>query len=147
MRSMLEEKTAFSERLNLALESSLPNVPPKGQGRQYFVAKIFGVSQPAARKWLEGEGFPKLEQCIYIAKKLNLGIEWLVTGRGGMRMTTPGVKVADQLEQAISLCMQMPHDLQEQWLDYGKYLLGQKEQKSGQKEEKPQGRRPATISK
>jgi transcriptional regulator with XRE-family HTH domain len=76
-------KSAFSSRLNEALDDA--GVPPKFDGRQVAVAKMFGVSQKGARKWLEGEGLPTLEKCIEIATRLNVHVEWLATGRGPKR--------------------------------------------------------------
>ena len=78
--SVLHEKEGFANRLNEALTDSA--YPVKGENRQAIVGKIFGVTQKAARKWLEGEGMPTLERCIFIAKQLEVQFEWLMTGRG-----------------------------------------------------------------
>lgn len=56
-------------------------IPPKDHGRQVTLAKIFGVSQKGARKWLEGEGFPTTETAIKIATWAGVQFEWLMTGR------------------------------------------------------------------
>ena len=71
----VDEKMNFSVRLNAALDGSPLGIPPKGDGRQVLVAKLFGVGQKSARKWMEGEGFPELEKCIIIAKKLSVSFE------------------------------------------------------------------------
>lgn len=71
---------AFAARLNEALDDK--RVPPKGQGRQQAVGRIFGVSQKAARKWLEGEGRPKGERAAEIAVRLGVSYDWLMTGKG-----------------------------------------------------------------
>ncbi len=73
-------KTAFATRINLVAD--ILEIPPKGDNRQQLLGKMFGVSQEAARKWLAGESLPQMEKCIEIAKKSNVSIEWLLTGRG-----------------------------------------------------------------
>lgn len=78
-----EQEKRFSERLNKALDEI--GVPPKGKGRQTTVAKMFGVSQKGARKWLEAEGMPEPKRLEQIAKKCGVNIEWLWGGRGPMR--------------------------------------------------------------
>lgn len=83
---MADSKT-FAARFNRALDE-LPRdlrPPPKGAGRQQFVAKMFRVSQKGARKWLEGEALPRLSRIPQIAKKCGVNGEWLLTGQGSMR--------------------------------------------------------------
>lgn len=74
------EKQLFSERLNHALD--IYGVPQKGKGRQISVAKMFGVSQKGASKWLEGQAFPETERLVIIAGRLNVNVQWLITGKG-----------------------------------------------------------------
>jgi transcriptional regulator with XRE-family HTH domain len=77
----------FADRLNLALDQ-LPHglrPPEKGRGRQLHVAKMFGVSQKGARKWLEGEALPHTSRLLKIAARCGVSGEWLLTGRGTMR--------------------------------------------------------------
>lgn len=73
-------KQQFADRLNELLDDS--GVPRKFGGRQGIVGKMFGVGQKGARKWLEGEGLPKLETCIEMATRFGVHLEWLMTGRG-----------------------------------------------------------------
>lgn len=76
-----EVKSAFAQRLNeLCAESD--DIPKKYEGIQVALGKRFGVSQKAARKWLEGEGMPTFAKCIEIAKWGKVHTEWLLTGRG-----------------------------------------------------------------
>jgi len=76
----LEDKKAFSKRLDHALD--LYGIPPKGKGRQVIVAKIFGVSQKAVNKWLEGISLPDTMRIAVIAEKLKVNVEWLTYGSG-----------------------------------------------------------------
>lgn len=75
-----QQRLAFSKRLNHALD--LNKVPRKGKGRQVTVAKMFGVSQKGASKWLEGQAYPDIQKMAVIAKKLNVSVEWLTYGDG-----------------------------------------------------------------
>ncbi len=78
-----DPKEEFARRLNAALDAA--GVPPKGRGRQVTVAKMFGVSQKGARKWLVGEALPTTKRIALIAKRLGVRGEWLLTGQGPMR--------------------------------------------------------------
>lgn len=44
------------------------------------------VSQPSVYKWKSGEGLPTLDNAIQLAKKANVPVEWLLTGRGPKRL-------------------------------------------------------------
>lgn len=76
----LEDRLAFSKRLDHALD--LFGIPPKGKGRQVQVGKLFGVSQKAASKWLEGLSLPDTMRIAVIAEKLKVNVEWLTYGSG-----------------------------------------------------------------
>ena len=76
------EKRKFSDRLNQALDRA--GFPSKGDGRQNAVGKEFKVTQKGARKWLEGEGIPHTKRLPAIAARLQVTVEWLLTGDGPM---------------------------------------------------------------
>ena len=137
MAGMLrDEKKEFSKRLHIALESSRAGGGRRRPYTQESVGRIFGVSQKGARKWLKGEGLPKMEQCIVIAKKLDVAIEWLMKGEGPMRMTNPGVKAASMAEAVLEIWMMMPPEVQQEWLDFGQFLLDKRKEKKKPKEQK-----------
>lgn len=75
-----QDKIAFSKRLDHALD--LYGVPPKGKGRQVTLGKMFGVSQKAANKWLEGISLPDTMRIAVIADLLKVNVEWLTYGTG-----------------------------------------------------------------
>jgi transcriptional regulator with XRE-family HTH domain len=136
-----DEKKEFSKRLHIALESS--GASGGGRHRPYTqesVGKMFGVSQKGARKWLKGEGFPKTEQCIAIAKKLDVALEWLMTGKGPMRMTNPGVEAASMAEAVLDVWMMMSPEVQQEWLDFGQWLLDKRKEKKNPKEQTARAR-------
>ena len=80
-----KEKTRqdFALRLNKALDAA--GYPPLNKGRQVTVAKDFGVSQEAARKWVSGESVPTTTRTTEIAQKLKVNTEWLLSGHGAMK--------------------------------------------------------------
>lgn len=76
-----DEKQLFSKRLNLVLDKA--GIPPKGKGRQGILAKMFGVSDKGARKWIEGESIPSTTKLPVIVKKFKdtgVTVEWLLSG-------------------------------------------------------------------
>ncbi len=80
----------FAVRLNEALDDI--SVPPKGDGRQHYVGKLFNVQQSAARRWLEGMAMPRPALFQTIADKLNVRVEWLMFGLGPKRLSDPDRK-------------------------------------------------------
>ncbi|WP_414446838.1 helix-turn-helix domain-containing protein [Burkholderia sp. 22PA0099] len=75
----IDERQAFSDRLNLVLDDA--GYPPKGSGRQNQLAKDWGLSQKGVRKWLEGEGVPETTRLVEMSKRYGVSFEWLATGR------------------------------------------------------------------
>jgi SOS-response transcriptional repressor LexA len=88
-------RAQFSARLNKALDEG--GYPALNKGRQVLVAKNFGVSQEAARKWVSGESIPATTRATEIARELKVNYEWLIGGQGPMRQqqanTEPGPDV------------------------------------------------------
>lgn len=91
--SMESDKIKFAKRLNEVCDDLL--IPPKGKARQTTVARTFGVSQEAARKWLEGESIPRYETLLAMAEYFRVYSEWLFTGRGPKNINTPQVVISD----------------------------------------------------
>lgn len=89
-----KDRVAFAQRLNQALDEA--GFPPKNSGRQTKAAKLWGLSQKGARKWLEAEAMPDTHRVPMIVRKLNglapdlppIREEWLLFGRGPMRETS-----------------------------------------------------------
>lgn len=78
---MKTARMAFSLRLlELCAEHGL-----KERGRQADLAKLCKVTQPAVKKWLDGDSLPGLEHCMTLATWANVCFEWLMTGRGPKR--------------------------------------------------------------
>ncbi len=83
--SMKEDltKQGFAKRFNAALDNI--GIPPKYKGREKATAKLFGVSQKGARKWIEGEALPKTSRLVSMVKPegpLKTTVEYLLRGAG-----------------------------------------------------------------
>lgn len=90
------EKIAFSARLNEALDDL--RAPEKYKGRQKKVVDLIAeeggkVSQKGARKWLECEAIPAMDNLVRLARAVKVSLEWLATGRGPKR---PGSDLSDE---------------------------------------------------
>jgi transcriptional regulator with XRE-family HTH domain len=73
--------TTFAARLNEVCDDmKLPL-----HGRQTLLAKKFGVTQGATKKWLTGEGYPTMDKLIAICEWSDVNINWLTMGRGPKR--------------------------------------------------------------
>lgn len=94
-------KRDFSNRLHELCNNK--EVPV--QGRQTAVAKIFKISQEAARKWLEGESIPTFERQDQICEWGSVNYEWLMRGKGP-KYRDAAIYITDD-PQIIHVCRQM----------------------------------------
>ena len=85
-------KAQFGERLTYALLIS-----PLGSGKnrenlasvlsQEMIRRGHNVTYMAVRKWLAGESVPSIEKLADIADLANCSVDYLIHGKGPMRMT------------------------------------------------------------
>ena len=94
-------KRDFSNRLHELCNDKEMSV----QGRQTAVAKIFKISQEAARKWLEGESIPTFERQDQICEWAKVNYEWLMRGNGPKYKDSTVYMTTDP--QIIHVCKQM----------------------------------------
>ncbi len=80
---MTTPSEAFAERLRYMLDRA---DFPAGRGRTGALADRCAVSRETARKWLTGLALPELARIIELAKDFDASFEWLVTGRGSVRL-------------------------------------------------------------
>jgi transcriptional regulator with XRE-family HTH domain len=73
-------RTAFSKRLRAALVAS-PLAPPDPRAWRGWMAKRYGVSTEAVRKWLSALSIPEMTTLTAIALDLHVAVEHLLTGR------------------------------------------------------------------
>lgn len=57
----------------------------KDRATQTTAARLAGVEQPTVSDWNKPGRGPELKNAIQLAKKLNVCVEWIYTGEGGMR--------------------------------------------------------------
>jgi|LakMenEpi03Aug12_release.lakeMendotaPanAssembly.Ray.scaffolds.fasta_scaffold355579_2 hypothetical protein len=75
--SSVDIKREFSFRLRVSLLDKWP-----GERMQAVWAKSLGVSAPTLSEWLNGLKMPSTEKLIEICLLLEVGVEWLATGKG-----------------------------------------------------------------
>ena len=97
----------FAARLVRACDAH-PECPRLHQGRQVWLKKRlseegFPVSTEAIRKWLSGEGRPKHEKVIPLAKVLNVSASWLSLGAAKLAPVTPPDNATKAAEEAPCL--------------------------------------------
>jgi len=77
-----DTRLAFAERLiEICTEKGL-----KAHGRQAALARLLKVTQPAVKKWFDGDAIPDTDKIIDLAVWGNVCFEWLITGRGPKRI-------------------------------------------------------------
>lgn len=47
-----------------------------------LLSRQFGISQPSAKRWLEGDNYPDTGKIVELAEWTNTSVDWLLTGRG-----------------------------------------------------------------
>lgn len=79
---MKDARLAFAERLvEICTENKL-----RPHGRQAALARMLKITQPAVKKWFDGESIPDTEKIIELATWAGVCFEWLMTGRGPKRI-------------------------------------------------------------
>lgn len=83
-------------------------------GRQTALARRFGVTQGATKKWLNGDGYPNIDKIVAICQWAGVNVNWLIMGAGPKRTDVVETKVLI-LGEAIAA---MPKSDREQVLDF-----------------------------
>lgn len=95
------ERDDFSKRLNQLLDKV--GAPPKGKGRQGWLAAEFKVTQKGARKWLEGEAIPTHTRLSEMAKRWTVDFNWLATGQeDALQRPAPVVETSKEIKRLIA---------------------------------------------
>lgn len=81
--------TAFAARLAEICQSK----GLKPHGRQAGLARVLTsldrpITQPAIKKWFDGEALPDMDKFILLATWGGVHLEWLMTGRGPKQINT-----------------------------------------------------------
>ncbi len=82
-----QERTAFSERLQQALQNAEYSPSSPTQLAREFNMRFSGnpVTVHAARKWLQGESIPTQEKLRALASWLDVPADWLRFGNADVR--------------------------------------------------------------
>jgi transcriptional regulator with XRE-family HTH domain len=87
---------------------------------QVAAAKLGRVTQPAARKWAEG-GLPDVDKIIDIAQRLDVSLDWLLTGEGPKR--PPKYSEGDpHFEQMLDIWANIDADTRRRLVDFAAIL-------------------------
>ena len=62
---------------------------------QADLARRMPVTQPSVADWESGRKVPNMKNLVRLAKLLDVGFEWLSTGRGEMRPPPPALSVSE----------------------------------------------------
>ena len=84
---MKDARIAFAERLSEVCSDK--GLRPHGRQAamvRNLKARGIDVTQPAVKKWFDGEVIPDTDKCIEIAIWGDVCFEWLMTGRGPKRI-------------------------------------------------------------
>lgn len=87
----------FGERLSRLLEE-----PPFTGMTGRDIAKRLGVTEPMLSNYRSGKKLPAMKKAILLAIKLNVCVDWLLTGRGAKR---PGAPNPDEDGNTITFDM------------------------------------------
>lgn len=79
----------FAERFRYACQLARAPVTMEALGR------YLGVSTTMAWNYTNGEKLPSMDKAVEIAVKLQVCVEWLLTGRGPLQPPKPAVDVLD----------------------------------------------------
>lgn len=60
-------------------------------------AALLGITQPSVWEWAAPGGSPSLENAIVLGRRLNVCVEWILTGRGPKRPGPPMEPAAEAL--------------------------------------------------
>jgi transcriptional regulator with XRE-family HTH domain len=109
----IQARLAFAQRLHEICEDrKLPQ-----RGRQTALAKRFGVSYQAVKKWLDGVGYPNTDLVVSIAEWGEVNVNWLLQGIGpkrGERIDSSKLAIAEGIAE-------LPLDDRQQVLDFIRY--------------------------
>lgn len=99
--------TEFASRLKAAVEKA------KLSGNQNQIGGQFGITGAFYGQMLKGRKLPGMDTAIDMAIRLNVSIEWLLTGRGQMEF----LGWSDPIEREFLLLLrELPSEFREEFL-------------------------------
>ncbi|MCX8003685.1 MAG: hypothetical protein N2688_01825 [Burkholderiaceae bacterium] len=112
-----EQRDAFARRMHEVCDAL--GIPP-GRGRQTALGKRFGVTPKAARKWLEGLGYPDLDLALRIAHEARVSALWLLQGEGPKYLAETRNQLAERVGDIVD---SLPPQERQQALDFIRYKV------------------------
>ena len=107
---------------------------------QMELAKWLDYSQPMINYWLNGEKLPSMDTAIKISEKFGVRVEWLITGKGSIRIDEIKQPSSPLLDKFNQLCPE-----QQQIIELMVDQLSNKPKSSENKENKPLTARPENV--
>jgi transcriptional regulator with XRE-family HTH domain len=119
---MKDARLAFADRLKqMCADKDL-----REHGRQAALARLLKISQPAVKKWFDGEALPEMEKLVDLAIWGGVAIEWLVTGRGAKRISGDPYTAQTQAERTLLAGFRSANETQADiMLDIANKAIGQ----------------------
>lgn len=98
---------------------------PPGRGRQTALGQRFQVTPKAARKWLEGLGYPEMQLAVRIANEAKVHVTWLLQGSAPKFLDSARTATSAQLGEIVG---SLPEAERQQAIDFIRYKV----ERSGQ---------------
>lgn len=115
MTKINDRRAEFASRLHeVCAEKGLAE-----RGRQTALGRLCAVSYQAAKKWLDGDGWPALDKALTICEWGGVNVNWLLQGQGPKRGTNIDANRLGVLEAVDAL----PADDRQQALDFIRYKV------------------------
>ncbi len=85
-RRLTNHKIKFRKQFAANLNEALDDKGiPKDRGRQAWLKRATGSSQPGCSRWLNGDGMPEMDQWESIAEVVGVNLPWLFFNLGPKR--------------------------------------------------------------
>lgn len=99
------------------IEEALGEAGHPARGAQTAAAKMVGIRQPSVAGWKKG-ATPELKHVLILARKLNVCVEWIYTGRGPKR---PGSDLPPDLGEIADFWERLPLDVRNEIVGFAKF--------------------------
>lgn len=99
------------------IEEALRDAGYAARGAQTAAAKMVGIRQPSVAGWKKG-ATPELKHVLILARKLNVCVEWIYTGRGPKR---PGSDLPPDLGEIADFWERLPLDVRSEILSFARF--------------------------
>lgn len=112
------DMTPLYRRILEGFQKQWPNEKPTQQAMQ---ARL-GVGQSDLSRYKSGDRTPTIKQAIHLAGKLDVCVEWLLTGRGPR---VPLTDIPESLEELALIWAKLPPKIQNEITGYAKISRAQ----------------------